>query len=104
MEIINVYIDGPSLLGVVNDIRKKRIWLDPFRLSRLLINKQLQQVKKIYYAETPYQENLHNPETFRKQQRFFGKIHTYIQDGKVNHITGVYRLDTIQVPRFIVNY
>ena len=103
MESVNVYIDGPNLLGAVSDLRKKRVWLDPVRLSERLINKTTQTVKTIFYAETPYPENLHSPESFRKQQSFFGKIHTYIQDRKVIHIKGNYRIDTCKVPFFIVN-
>lgn len=103
MEIVNVYIDGPNLLGAVSDLKKKRAWVDPFRLSHALIHKQAQEIKAVFYAETPYQENLHNPETFRRQQSFFGKIHTYIQGKKVIHIKGNYRIDTIKVPPFIVN-
>jgi len=103
MEKVNVYIDGPNLLGAVSDVRKKRVWLDPFRLAHHLINKQTQEVKTVFYAETPYPENLHSPETFRKQQTFFGNIHTYIEDQKVVHIRGGYRIDTMKVPSFILN-
>lgn len=103
MEKVCVYVDGPNLLGAVSDLKQKRVWLDPFRLSQLLIDKKMQEIKTIFYAETPYAENLHNPETFRKQQSFFGNIHTYIQDQKVVHIKGNYRIDTTKVPSFIVN-
>lgn len=103
MEKVNVYIDGPNLLGAVSDVRKKRVWLDPFRLANQLIDKQRQEVKTVFYAETPYPENLHSPETFRKQQTFFGNIHTYIEDQTVVHIRGGYRIDTVKVPSFILN-
>ena len=103
MEKINVYIDGPNLLGAVSDLRKKRLWLDPFRLSQRLIDTATQTINNIFYAETPYPENLHTPETFRKQQSFFGKIHIYLEDRKVIHIKGNYRIDTSRVPFFIVN-
>ncbi|MBI1871581.1 MAG: NYN domain-containing protein [Chlamydiae bacterium] len=103
MEIVNVYIDGPNLLGAVSDLRKKRVWVNPLQLSNHLINKQTQEIKAIFYAETPYPENLHSPGSFRKQQIFFGKIYTYIQNKEVFHIKGSYRVDTTTVPLFIVN-
>ncbi|MBI1882791.1 MAG: hypothetical protein HYS08_01100 [Chlamydiae bacterium] len=103
MQIVNLYMDGPNLLGAVSDLRKKRVWIDPFRLSSHLVDKQIQEVKTIFYAETPYPENLHSPESFRKQQSFFGRIYSYIQSQKVIHIKGNYRIDTNTVPLFIVN-
>lgn len=102
-EAVNVYIDGPNLLGAVSDMRKgRRVWVDPFQLAQLLIRRESQELKQVYYMETPYQGNLHNPDTFRKQQRLFGIIHKYISDGRVKHIKGVYRIDEVKVPHFIL--
>ena len=103
MERVNVYIDGPNLLGAVSDINKKRVWLDPFRIACQLIDKQKEKLQTVFYAETPYPENLHSPDTFRKQQSFFGNIHSYIENKKIIHIKGSYRIDTVRVPLFIVN-
>ena len=101
-EVVNVYIDGPNLLGAVSDLRAKRVWIDPFRLATLLVHTQTQRIGKVYYAETPYHGNLHNPDTFKKQQSFFGRIHRYIQDGRMIHIKGNYRVDAVKVPSYIV--
>ena len=102
MEKINVYIDGPNLLGAVSDLKKKRVWVDPFKLSQGLIDQQRQEIGMIFYAETPYSENLHNVDTFRRQQSFFGHIHAYIQEKRITHIKGNYRIDTTRVPASIV--
>jgi uncharacterized LabA/DUF88 family protein len=101
-ETVNIYVDGPNLLGAVSDLRAKRVWIDPVRLAGLLIQDQSQRLGKIYYAETPYHGNLHNPDTFRKQQSFFGRIHKHIRDGRLVHIEGNYRIDTMRVPAYIV--
>lgn len=103
MEKIHIYIDGPNLLGAVSDLMKNRVWLDPLLFSSYLINKEHQTVNKILYAETPYPENLHSPDTFRKQQSFFGKIYYHIKEQKVVHISGNYRVDTMMVPSFIIS-
>lgn len=102
-ERVTVYIDGPNLLGAVSEMRKnRRVWVDPYLLSQHLIQHETQTLHQVYYMETPYQGNLHNPETFRRQQRFFGVIHKYIKDGRIKHIKGVYRTDTVKVPYFIL--
>lgn len=102
-EVVNVYIDGPNLLGAVSDLRKKRLWIDPFLLAQRLIIQARQTLRTIYYAETPYPEDTHSPETFRKQQSFFGHLHKYLKTGQVTHIQGVYRIEHERVPAFIVD-
>lgn len=103
MERVIIYIDGPNLLGAVSDLLKKRVWLDPLLLSEKLVDKQHQGIKAIFYAETPYPENLHSLETFRKQQSFFGHIYRHLQAGKIIHIEGNYRVDHMRVPAPIAN-
>ncbi len=103
METVNVYVDGPNLLGAVSEIKRKRVWLDPHKLARLLVDERAQQIKNLYYAETPYPENAFRPELFRKQQSFFGHIHKYIQNKEVIHIRGNYRIDKVRVPSYIVS-
>lgn len=101
--LVNVYIDGPNLLGAVSELRKKRVWLDPVRLAALLVSPEQKEIKIIYYCETPYAQNLHNPKAFSNQQSFFGKIHAYVKTGKVIHIKGHYRIELNKVPTFILN-
>lgn len=101
-EVVNVYIDGPNILGAVSDLRKKRVWIDPWLLANRIVRPDTQQLKTVYYAETPYPQNTHSPETFRKQESFFGNIFKYIKDGKIRHIRGAYRVDDEKVPAFIV--
>ena len=101
-ERVNVYIDGPNLLGAVSEIRKGRIWLDPYTLAVRLLRRPAQQLGTIYYVETPYRGNLHNPAVFRRQQRFFGKIYKHITAGAVVHLQGVYRIDEVRVPARLV--
>ena len=47
MERVNVYIDGPNVLGAVSQMRKKRVWVDPYRLAQHLI-KPLEQYREIH--------------------------------------------------------
>ncbi len=103
MEKVNVYIDGPNLLGAVSETLRKRIWLDPFKLANFLIDVHTQKVEKIYYAETPYPETSFQLETFRKQQSFFGHLHKYIQSKQIVHIRGHYRIDKMKVPQYILS-
>lgn len=102
MQQVHVYVDGPNVLGAIHDLRKQRLWIDPVKLSRHLIIPASQQIRKIYYAETPYQGSSHRPETFRKQQSFFGTMHQYLSTGQLIHIQGVYRKDEMRVPYYIV--
>ena len=102
MQRVHVYIDGPNLLGAIYDLRKQRLWIDPIKLSDLLIDAPTQRIQKGYYAETPYQGSSHRPETFRKQQSFFGTMHKYLSTGQLIHIQGVYRKDEMRVPYYIV--
>ncbi len=102
-ELVNVYVDGPNLLGAVSDLRKgRRVWLDPVELARRIADQTTQEIKRIYYAETRYQENRHHPDTFRRQQSFFGHIFKYIRSGVLTHIEGVYRTDEVKVPQHII--
>ncbi|MBI1976730.1 MAG: NYN domain-containing protein [Candidatus Omnitrophica bacterium] len=103
MEKVHIYIDGPNLLGAVSDLRKKRLWIDPILLSGYLVDTTHQSLNRVFYAETPYPQNLHSPETFRSQQSFFGKIYSHIQDQRLVHIRGNYRVNTMTVPSFIVS-
>ena len=103
MEKINFYIDGPNLLGAVSQIKKKRVWIDPYKLSHLLVNKDSQTIHKIYYSETPYPGSSISSEIFRRQQSFFGHIYKYIADETLVHIRGNYRIDRIKVPEYIVS-
>jgi uncharacterized LabA/DUF88 family protein len=72
-------------------------------LSQLLINSTKEEIKNIFYLETPYNENFHSKDVFRKQQSFFGKIYQYTSNGQVKHIKGVYRVEKVRVPTGIVN-
>jgi uncharacterized LabA/DUF88 family protein len=103
VEKVRIYIDGPNLLGAVSELRKKRLWIDPILLSEQLVNTTHKSLDKVFYAETPYPQNLHSPETFRNQQSFFGKIYSHIQNQKLVHIRGNYRVNRMTVPSFIVN-
>lgn len=103
MERINIYIDGPNLLGAVSEIEQRRVWVDPVLLSRRLVQPSTQAIQTIYYAETPYPSNLIGPETFRRQQSFFGHIYKYKQNKEIHHIEGNYRITTERVPQDIVS-
>ena len=103
MEKVNIYIDGPNLLGAVSETLRKRVWLDPYKLSKFLIDGRTQQIHKIYYAETPYPETSFQLETFRKQQSFFGQLHKYTESEQVVHIRGNYRIDKMRVPPYILS-
>lgn len=101
MEKVNVYIDGPNLLGAISETIGRRIWIDPYELILSLVSRN-QILNKIYYAETPYPEDVFSKEVFRRQQSFFGFMHKYIKESKIIHIQGSYRITWEQVPLKIV--
>ena len=102
MERVSIYIDGPNLLGAARATLGRRVWIDPLMLSGRLITRGTHEIGKIYYSETPYPEHVFKSSTFRRQQSFFGNIHKYIEEGKIVHIEGTYRIDTLRVPADII--
>jgi uncharacterized LabA/DUF88 family protein len=103
MEKINVYIDGPNILGAVKETLGRRVWVDPFLLSRRLINPKTQKIALTYYSETPYSGSVFSSKNFQKQQSFFGHLHKYVKGGSIIKLEGNYRYDRITVPPFLLN-
>ena len=101
MEKVNVYIDGPNLLGAVSQTLGRRLWVDPYKISEVLVDLRTQIINKIYYSETPYSQIGAFPETFKRQQEFFGYLFSYIQSKKIIHICGSYRMEVMRVPSYI---